>query len=415
MSIGHALLRVLIENGSSSAVRELTPELFTQEELPAFEFLRNFHTTYGGLPSVDLMNVEGYDLSVPRGPMAYYVDECRKRAIYNYINGAQGQLLESLRTRDMDGAIQVIQSSLNSVSSLRTEEDVITLQEAARRVMEQYDEAHLHPGRQGITLGWNILDDVTGGAENGDLVTIVARTNIGKSWTLVWMALQAWRAGHSVLFASMEMTTEAVVRRFIGLERTVNPRFIREGRLSIMRETEIRRSIDGMTSRPPFHLLSGNMKKETSDLDALIQEFVPDIVLVDAGYLMKPKGGKQWRAKWEEAATVATELKDLCLARNRPIIQSVQFSKQQKDGDKSEPDLMNIGGTDEIAKLSSIVIGVLGGLHPRENIRRRYKVIKARESEVNTEFTTRFEFYPLNFSVVEEGSEGSQPLEQPEN
>jgi replicative DNA helicase len=412
MSIGHALLRKLIENGSSSAVRELSPALFLTDELPAYNFLLNFHSRYGGLPSLDLMLTEGFNLTEPQGPIDYYMDECRKRAIYNYINGAQGQLMEALRNRNMDGSIEIIQNALNSVSSLRTEEDVITLHEASIRVMEEYDRAHLQPGRQGITLGWDVLDDATGGAENGDLITVVARTNIGKSWTLVWMALQAWRAGHSVLFASMEMTTEAVVRRFIGLDNVVNPRFIREGRLSIYREQEIRRSIENMASRPPFHFLSGNLRKETSDLDALIQEFSPDIVYVDAGYLMKSKGGKQWRAKWEEQATVATELKDLCLARNRPLVQSVQFSKEQKAGDKAEADLMNIGGTDEIAKLSSIVLGALPGLHPRESVRRRYKVIKARESEVNTEFTTRFEFYPLNFSVVRVGSEGSQPVPQ---
>ncbi len=76
------------------------------------------------------------------------------------------------------------------------------------------------------------LDEATAGAQAGDLVVVMARPWVGKSYTLMHMALSAWQAGCSVLFVTMEMTPLQVVRRILGMYSGVNPDLIRRGMLS---------------------------------------------------------------------------------------------------------------------------------------------------------------------------------------
>lgn len=152
---------------------------------------------------------------------------------------------------------------------------------------------------------------------------------------------------------------------------------------------------------PPFTLLVGNLKKSVTDVDALMQEYGPDVAYVDASYLLHSAAGEAFKGKpWESARDVMRGLKDLAQRLNRPIFQSVQFNRAQKEDVAMSLD--NIGQTDEIGQLSSIVIGIRRGASPNERIQRRFKIIKNRHGRDMIDFTTRFEFSPFNMDEIVE-------------
>jgi len=69
-----------------------------------------------------------------------------------------------------------------------------------------------------ISTGFKELDEIFGGWEYGDeLVTIVARTNVGKSWILMKFLTEAWKQGKTVGLYSGEMNHIKLGYRFDAL------------------------------------------------------------------------------------------------------------------------------------------------------------------------------------------------------
>lgn len=297
----------------------------------------------------------------------------------------------------MQAALEVLQRTVYTASRFESQRDVATLGETMQQVVDDYHEAHRNPGRQGVTLGWDYLDEITGGAEPGDVITFVARPGMGKSWSMIHCAREAWRAGNSVLFVTMEMTAPQIARRFLGLESSINPDFIRRGQLSQHAEEMVLQRATDVSTGAPFHLLSGGFEKSVPLVDAAVQEFSPDIVFIDASYLMTPAGPRGKRAQWELLTDVGKEVKEMAMNRRKPVVQSVQFNREAKR--QKEVDLAHIGGSDAIGQISTIAIAIREGESPNEHTERRYKVMKNREGDVG-EFRTRFLFNPPNFSYI---------------
>ena len=263
-------------------------------------------------------------------------------------------------------------------------------------------------GPRGITYGWRPLDELTRGAIPGTVTTLVARPNMGKSHFLIRMANSAWRAGHSVLFVSMEMPNLQNGRRAIGMLAGINPDLIRRGRLSERDQKIFRETVESVGYGAPFHMVSGAFHKSVLDIDLLIGEFQPDVVYVDASYLLWPETRNDRRARWENMAEVGEGIQKLALNWNRPIIQTVQFNRDAKG--KSEGGLDTIGGTDIIGQVSSVVLGLFPGEGVNETIRRKIKIMKNRDQAL-AEFETHYLFNSPNFDWIPDGGSDAPALE----
>lgn len=401
MSIGLQLLRAAIDGGSREALRRVPLSLFTPEELPKVNFALNHMTLHGALPSPAIMAENGMTLAATNGGnFSYYMTRLRSRAISNSATvGAQG-LLHAIRQRNDDEIINIVNTMQGQVQSVSQTESTMPLSEAIQQAWADYQEARGNPGMRGITTGYNVLDRVTGGLRPGDVTTIVARPGVGKSWTILNMALKAWLSGASVCFVSMEMTAIETARRLIGMATGVNPDFISRGTVSHWAEDNVEQWIASVPGRPPFILMVGDLSKSVQDVDHMIMEFEPDICYVDASYLLKPTQDNMFRGKkWESASQVAEGLKGVALRRHRHIVQTVQFNRSQTL--EEEMSLDNIGGTDAYGQISSLAMGIRIGAAPNERRQRRYGLLKNRHGIDWLTFETNFLFDPFNMDVID--------------
>jgi replicative DNA helicase len=396
--IGLALLRAIIDAGGRSELRQLTPALFVEDELGAYEFVFRFYRTHGALPSTSAMLEGGFILPPVNNPISYYMERCATRATYNSIVQYQEPLAGAMRARNMDDAVAALRSMIRSVDSARTNQEVQSLAHLGAEVMADYEIAHANPGMQGVTLGWGYLDDLTGGAEDGDVVTFVARPGMGKSWLLTHIARNAWLAGHSVLFVSMEMTGKQITRRFLGMQAGINPNFIRSGQLSHWTRDIVYEQLHTLAGGPPFHMLSGSFDKSVPLVDAAIQEFSPSIVFIDASYLMAPAEKGTNQKSFELLSNVGKEIKQMAMARNKPIVQTVQFNREKQKA--KTPDVSQIGGTDAVGQITTIAVAIEAGAAPYERIKRKLTIMKNREGEDKHDFDVNFRFAPPNFDYL---------------
>ena len=424
MSAGLRLLAVIAERSSTTTFRLLEERfLVGDEELSVYNYIRNHFRRYGSLPSVETIEEDtGVSLPETPEPVDYYLDEVHNRYVYNQVREEFAELRESIKETD----IPRIAESANKIRRVcipfsGQQQELQTFSELVPQLQEEYQYHHELPGFSGIPTGWQFLDDETGGWQNGDLIYWVARPSVGKTYLLIHQARTAWMAGKSVLFVSMEMTLKQVGMRFASIHSSLNPDMVRKGKLSNFAKRKFDSALSSMGSGR-FHLFAGNFKKNTDDLDILIQEIEPDVVYIDGSYLMKPSNAPYRAGRYESAAYVVDELKRIALMRNRPLVATTQFGRTAGKGGK-EGSLESIGYTDTIGTHASIVLAIKEGKTLKKPIielsyvddeeglspqivgykdvspYRHIELLKGREGE-SGEFGISYQFAPFSFSEV---------------
>lgn len=403
MSQGLFLLDAVIRNNARGHFRSLHEGLFLDAEKPAFRFVATHYRRHGVLPSSPVMLDAAFVLPHGDQPVGYYMERCIDRAAYNTVVAQQLATAAAMQSRDMRTIREIYTSTARTLNTIATQQDVSSLADLSAGVMEDYEHAHTHPGMQGVTLGWNILDELTGGGEGGDVITFAARPGFGKSWLLSHIALQAWLSGTSVLFVSMEMTGKQIVRRLLAMYAGINPDYIRRGAMSDYNRDMIYQRIDELRAGVPFHLLTGSFDKSVPLVDAAIQEFSPGLVCIDASYLMAPANSGQ-RPAFELVGDVAKEIKHVATARNKPIVQTVQFNREATKAKRRGA--QHIGGSDAVGQITTIGVAISEGTTPGcEGTRRTLELFKNREGQSEASFEIEFLFSPPSFNHIPHGAE----------
>lgn len=425
MSAGLRLLTSIIERGSTTTLRLLDEELLVdEEERQVYDYVRSHYRRYGRLPNLETVEAD-LNIRLPETPepVDYYLDEVHNRHVYTEVREEFISLRDSLRESD-------IPSILNSANNIRRictpfsgqQQELITFSDLVEDLQEEYDYHHSMPGFSGIPTGWHFLDTETGGWQNGDLIYIVARPMVGKTHVLIHQARTAWLSGKSVLFVSMEMTLKQIGMRFASHQSGLDPDMVRKGKLSNFAKRKFDAALATMGNTNNFHLFAGNFKKNTDDLDILIQELNPDAVYIDGAYLMRPSSAPARSGRFELAAYLVDDLKRMALMRDRPIIATSQFGRGAGKGGK-EGSLETIGYTDAIGTHASIVLSLKSGKkhhkpivelvydeeqgehvpqvvgHKDVSPHRHMELLKGREGESGS-FGINFSFAPLDFSEV---------------
>ena len=401
LSLFDQLVAAAIHSGATTIItRDTRVDILLPTERPLYDFVITHTNRYGQLPSVATLEQGGFELPEVSDSPLFYLDRIFLRGQFNAINDLHPAFRDALIARNVPVAVERLREMVNAVSPLQnTEQSSTTLHSEITGVVEDYDQRRHQSGLAGITLGWDTLDEATLGAMGGDIIVIVGRPSMGKSWMLFEMAFNAWTRGSSIAIISMEMSKKQVVRRWMGRHLGINPNLIRAGQLSAWAERDIHQYTEMTRDMPRISIISGDMEKNISVIEDTIREWSPDIIYVDAAYLLTPSGGGKYQSKWESIAKVVSDLKKLAIRYNRPIVISMQLNRNQKTKNNADVDMGDIAGSDSVGQDASVIIAIQQGIAPHESSRRQLTVLKNREGE-NPVFSTNFTFSPPNFSEV---------------
>jgi len=152
-----------------------------------------------------------------------------------------------------------------------------------------------------------------------------------------------------------------------------------------------------------LHLISGDFRKSVSDIERIAYQTNPDIVYLDAGYLLVPeKKSFTNKSRRELIADVIEGLKAVARNLNIPIVVTVQFNRNVKENMKQDLTLESIGETDVIGQIASVVLGIRKGREGAETVERRLELIKNRDGIDGKKFLVNFGFEPVDFTFLEE-------------
>lgn len=264
---------------------------------------------------------------------------------------ADKAIKECLEGLDIFDIINDLTSSINAF----TGNLIADMPKEISYLLSQWEKKQLEnkEGLTGIDTGFYDLNNLTGGWQNTDLITIAARPGMGKTSLVLHQTLQAARRGKKVLFFSLEMGAEQLVQRLLSLDSLIDLQRIRNKQL---KETEIDDYAKSHVelSQLPIYIddkSKANIFTIKTKMTKIKKDFGLDLVIIDFIQLIK---GDNPKNRNEELDQITQDLKGLAKEFNIPIIGLSQLSRQVESRATKVPllsDLRESGGIEQNSDL----------------------------------------------------------------
>ena len=324
----------------------------------------------GGLSGLYQLRTEGEKALLEAQP-EIYASIVRQSSAKNTI----AELLETSKTDLKDDSGVTAESGIENLQSALSKEmfrlaDDATMTNVGASIggylnlLKEREElsaanAEKSEGLQGIPTLVPSLNKYTSGFMPEQLITVGARTAVGKTVFAIMSAIAAARAKKTVLFFSLEMSSNAIVDRIVANMSGVSLSKLSQGLLT-PEETEMVNTATAELEQ--MHIIIDTDPKATLDSvrsKALRQsqtEAGLDMVVVDYLQLLSSSG--RFGSRQEQVADLSRNMKLLAKSLKIPVMILSQVNNRSKDeGDENKPPTLdNIRESAAIAQDSDIVI-----------------------------------------------------------
>lgn len=170
-------------------------------------------------------------------------------------------------------------------------------------------------GITGIPTNLHDLDFYTLGWQPSDLVIVAGRPGSGKTSLAMCSAVEAARAGHPVLFFSLEMSRDALIERVISMEGNIDSTQLRTGAIPTTTWVAMSKTCGRIVELPLWieeegGLTVGEIRSRARrwKLNDAKECTKPPLVIVDYIGLVRPNNSNP-RNREREVAEISAELK----------------------------------------------------------------------------------------------------------
>ena len=215
-------------------------------------------------------------------------------------------------------------------------------------------------GIQGITTGWNDLDQAIGGWVDGNLIIIGARPSMGKTTIMLHHAYHVALQDMPVGVISLEMTNKELVAKLIGQIAKLPISLIRSGRLNDDDKKQVTEIGNKLFDLPIHFQDFADRSKVTIDtiideVKGMVRRLGVRLVIIDYLQLIDYTGNQT--ANYE-VQNISRNLKRLAKACNVPIIALAQLSRGIEQRGNKRPMMSDLRDSGSIEQDADIVIGL---------------------------------------------------------
>lgn len=205
----------------------------------------------------------------------------------------------------------------------------------------------------GLPLGYDDIDRVLYGAQPTDLIVVASRPGVGKTSFLLNAQINALFAGKKVLFFSLEMSAEQVLRRAVAILSGVSSSKLRSG-FSSPEWNAIQIALDVLDGFPWWIDDTARARvRWLAQQSQLIHDSEKiDGVFVDYLQLVDLDSADRTGSRVLDIGVVTAQLKALAKQLNVPVIAAAQLSRsveQRRDGRPTLADLRESGAIENDA------------------------------------------------------------------
>ena len=352
------VLNYLLDSKDSSflLMNNLTKEFFSDYS-EEFEFINSHYLTYGKIPDklTLLAKFPDFDIiEVDETPKylldALYEDKNRRDLTVTFNN-----IRKLLNENNVEAALEEYNKSFDRMSSATHLDSVDILKDTSR--YDAYIDKLENLDSYFVTTGLKELDELLGGGwdRQEELATIVARTNMGKTWLLLKSAIAAAEQGLNVGLYSGEMSEDKIGYRVDSLVSHISNGAITHGNDTVRREyTEFIEKLKNGLIKGSLKVLTPAMISGTAGVTALrafIEKEKLDMLCIDQHSLLDDD--RHAKNPVERASNISKDLKNLQVLKRIPII---TVSQQNRASTDNGLNTTMIAQSDRIGQDSTVVL-----------------------------------------------------------
>ena len=364
----------------------------------------------GEYPSRYLYEQKFGPLRRHRDPLAVCLQDVLDMDIYEQMKSVQAKTKKSLDDNDpVSVAMQIFRDGANQITSHSVSSVDVDFSSTTSSVARYREMVRIrNEGGKLMTTPWPSLNKLVKYFLPGEVVDIVARTSMGKTWVALNLAAHVASEGWKVLVITKEMTTERLTDRLECLKYKLAYDSFREGTLSPAVVSKWARS-RLKEPLPDNLIISGEetvIGTGLAHVVSKIDQYNPDLVVLDGAYLIVPEGVSPRAQDTEKLKFLSNRLKAITLAKRVVMVPVIQMNRQAegKDGEV-KGSLGAIYGSDAWAQDADYLLD-LGG--KRGSNYRTLSLLKGRESNIG-EFNIEFALSPYpKFNQTAVGAHASQ-------
>ncbi|BFH71233.1 replicative DNA helicase [Paenibacillus dendritiformis] len=205
-------------------------------------------------------------------------------------------------------------------------------------------------GLTGVKTASSVLDKLTGGYQNQDLIIIAARPSVGKTAFMLNDAREAAKSGtvDAVGIISLEMPDLPVSERVLAAEGNIDGMKLRTGFLEDYDWSKYTMSRDMIATLPIY--IDDSPGATIQDIRAKVQAFKKKhgriIIYID--YLQLIKGGKRFANKTEEVGYISGQLKQIARENDCPIVVISSLSRNVEQRQDKRPMMSDLRESGQI-------------------------------------------------------------------
>ncbi len=412
MDIGKSLLVSLVEGSDITLYHKmgLQEKMFFGDESDAFKFLQNHVKKYSVLPNPKTMQEQFTDLPTPTEPAQFYFDQVMERFTHKRLNKALTECNEHMKDQDTWTAMNIVQGAIADILSTNAQGGLVEFtQNAYDLYMGAFIKHQLQTNDQlGVMMGWPALDEMTKGLRGGDILSIIGRPAMGKTFSLLYSAMHAMtKQKLAVMVVSMEMALPEIMERLVAMYTSLPMTHIKGYELSTAQQKKLEPKLEeAKQEMGKLYLLDGNLSRTVPDIFALVAQLNPAALYIDGAYLLKHEDKRL--NKFQRVEANIEEIKKRASELGIPAILSYQFNREAvkkkvgKGNANAMPGLEDIAHSDAIGQISSIVLGMVQEASVETMISRQIHILKGRSGEVG-KFEINWDFKSMDFSQCAEG------------
>lgn len=334
----------------------ITDEYF-EDYKEEWKFIQAHKEEHHKLPDVEtfLSKFPDFDLLTVNEPDEYLINTLNEEYVYRQALPIMNKLVDLMQT-DSYSAVEYLKNHLSDLEIPSKVAGVDIISGALER-FEEYLKVSEDSDAFFIPTGFEELDDIIGGWHKGEeLVTLFARTGMGKTWVLLKLIEHAWKMNTRIALVEPEMTASKVGYRFDTLHKHVSNK-------ALMRGEEVigyRKYIEELSKKEvPINVLHPrDFQREVtvSKLKSYCIANNMDMLVVDGISYLTDERKERGDSTTKQLTHISEDLMDLSIDLGIPVIIVTQANREGAKEDDLQ--LENIRDSDGIAYNASIVISV---------------------------------------------------------
>jgi len=309
-------------------------------------------------------------------------------------------------------------SNLSKVAVDATAAEMFDISEAVDEFEEETREMLRTGGVvDSISSAYPTIDYYTQGWGATHLITIGARTGVGKSVFAINNVVSAMAQEKSVLFFSLEMTKREVISRMVASMALIPIQKIEKA--APLTEDEVKRQKDALNKIRQSKLKIDTNPQVTVEyikraaIKQAQSEDGLDFIVID--YLQLISNDSK-RNRQEAVADVSRNMKILAKELNIPVMVLVQLNREKRDDEDTTPKIYDIRESGAIAQDSNVVILIDRKMDEDSEVidpKATFIIAKNRQGEANKYITVRTRLESSLF--IDDNIKGQQLLQDMEN